>query len=163
MAEILKQRVVAAPANVVEATIRSPGGWLRQAVDEAGRTGRAAVATLEADLGRGGTAVHVAARAQVEVGDAHHVRSRIVIPLTWQAARAAAWFPVMDAILELHPAGRGRTRVVFWGRYDPPLGRIGDILDRLVAHGIADATVDHLLEAIATRAEAGAKAARSVR
>lgn len=119
---------------------------LEEAVLEAGRAGRAADATLRADLGRGPVTIGVGARVHLEVGEPVSLHDRTVVPLTWEAAGFPGLFPVMDALVEIRRRGRSGSHILFWGRYDPPLGRLGELLDRTSAHEVAEATVEHLLD-----------------
>lgn len=149
MTEVFAQRVVPAPVAEAVRVLRAPDSWLDEAVRSAGETGQAVDATLRGEVGRGRTRVRVSKRARVHLGRVERVRDRFVAPLTWEASGLAGLFPVMDAMIEVHPAGRGRTRLVFWGRYDPPLGRTGDLIDRMIAHRTAEATIEQLLTSLA--------------
>jgi len=153
MAEIFEERVVTAPAHEAVRVLREPGEWLEQAAEAAGHGGEAVTARMRSELSRGGLRVKVSKRVQVEVGNVTRVGDHFVVPITWQASGFAGLFPVMDAILEVHPAGREQARMVFWGRYDPPLGRMGDLVDRFIAHEAAQSSVRVLLSAIGQRAE----------
>ena len=64
-----------------------------------------------------------------------------VVPLRWVATGAlGSAFPVLDANLEL-TAGEAGTEPVVVGSYRPPFGVVGAAIDRLVMHGVAQATV----------------------
>lgn len=153
MAEIFEERLVAAPSHEVVRLLREPGEWLEEAAAAAGHGGEAVTTRMRSELSRGALHVKVSKRARLEIGMVNRVRDHYVIPITWQADGFAGLFPVMDAIVEVHPAGREHARIVFWGRYDPPLGRMGDLVDRFIAHRAAGSTVGALLSAMGQRAE----------
>jgi hypothetical protein len=74
----------------------------------------------------------------------------VVVPLRWEASgRIGRLFPVLDANLSLGEAGNGKTALRFAGVYRPPLAGVGEELDQIVLHRVADATVRSLLVRIA--------------
>jgi hypothetical protein len=77
-----------------------------------------------------------------------------VVPLTWQATSTPGLFPVLSADLEVAGLGDDLTQLTLQGRYDPPLGSIGQRIDRLLMHRVAEASVrsflTHLAERLAT-------------
>lgn len=150
MAEILAQRVIDGAPDELVALLRG-GAWLEGAVEAAGRAGRGVDATMRAELGRAVARVEVGAWVHAETGEPIRLHDRTIVPLTWEARGVPGLFPVMDATVELRPRGRGRSHVLFWGRYDPPLGRLGSLLDRTLAHHVAEASVEHLLDLLEHR------------
>ncbi len=63
------------------------------------------------------------------------------LALRWEATGAGSGlFPVLDADLRLAPDGAG-TMLTLAGAYRPPLGPLGQALDRALLHRVADATV----------------------
>jgi hypothetical protein len=74
--------------------------------------------------------------------------------LRWEAAGpGGGLFPVLDANLTLTPApGSGAGSVLeLAGVYRPPLGLVGQALDRAVLHRIAAATVRRFLARVAAQ------------
>ena len=77
--------------------------------------------------------------------------------LRWEAAGAAGGlFPVLDANITISPASREVTaegkdvaRLALAGSYRPPLGRLGAVLDQVVLHRVATATIRALLQNVA--------------
>ena len=61
------------------------------------------------------------------------------IELTWSAARRAGLFPSMTAVLSLYPLSAGETQLDLDGEYRPPLGALGNALDALIGHRLAEA------------------------
>ena len=80
----------------------------------------------------------------------------VVLPLRWEASGAAGrLFPVLDADLVLTPAGEGAATLALTGAYRPPLGGLGEVLDRALLNRAAAATVRSLLARLADSMVAG--------
>ena len=74
----------------------------------------------------------------------------VVLPLRWEASGAAGrLFPVLDANLVLTPSGESAATLALTGAYRPPLGSLGEVLDRAVLNRAAAATVRSLLARVA--------------
>lgn len=70
--------------------------------------------------------------------------------LRWEATGlASGLFPALDADLSLAPEGQDKSRVTLKGSYQPPLGRLGAGLDRVLMHRVASATFGALLRSVA--------------
>ena len=61
--------------------------------------------------------------------------------------------PALDADIQLTDDGGDRTRVTLTGSYRPPLGALGDRLDRILLRAVALATIKALLTQIAAALE----------
>jgi hypothetical protein len=73
----------------------------------------------------------------------------ITVPLRWEATGAAGeLFPVLDADLILTRHGDDRTLLALTGSYRPPFGQAGAVLDRVIMHRLATATIRSLLEGL---------------
>ena len=73
------------------------------------------------------------------------------LALRWEATGAGGGlFPVLDADLTLAPAGEG-TVLRLAGAYRPPLGPLGQALDRAILHRVADATIRSFLARVAAQ------------
>jgi len=84
----------------------------------------------------------------------------VVIPLRWEASGAAGrLFPVLDANLVLTPDGEDAVTLAVTGAYRPPLGSVGEVLDRALLNRAATATIRSLLTRIADSMVAGEGAA----
>ena len=67
------------------------------------------------------------------------------LALRWEAiGPGGGLFPVLDADLTLAPAGAG-TMLTLAGAYRPPLGPLGQALDRAILHRVAAATIRNFL------------------
>jgi len=76
------------------------------------------------------------------------------LALRWEATGSAGGlFPALDADIRLTSDGGHGSRVTLTGSYRPPLGTLGERLDRLVLHTVATATIVTLLTRIAAALE----------
>jgi hypothetical protein len=74
------------------------------------------------------------------------------LAIRWEAiGPAGGLFPVLDADIKLAPAGEHATLLTMAGAYRPPLGSLGEALDRAVLHGVAVATARGFLARVAAR------------
>ena len=84
-----------------------------------------------------------------------------VFPLTWSSRTSPSLFPRMKAELSAYPLSRTETQLEFEGSYDPPLGLLGDAIDAVVGHRVAEASALQFVRDVAAllRAELAAKPA----
>jgi hypothetical protein len=76
------------------------------------------------------------------------------LALRWEALGASErLFPVLDADITLIPDGDDGTLIGLQGVYRPPAGPAGEILDRIILHRIAAATIRSFLRRIAAALE----------
>jgi hypothetical protein len=68
------------------------------------------------------------------------------VPITWEAVKAAALFPSMSAELSAWPLTATETQIELDGAYRPPLGAVGNALDAVVGHRVAEAAVHRFLD-----------------
>jgi hypothetical protein len=72
------------------------------------------------------------------------------LALRWEVTGpGGALYPVLDADLELIQAGPQSTWLTIAGAYRPPLGALGEALDRAILHRVASATIRGFLSRIA--------------
>jgi hypothetical protein len=71
------------------------------------------------------------------------------IPLSWEAAKNPRFFPLMTGVLSIYPLTSTETQLDFLGRYDPPLGVVGEAMDALVGRRIAEASVHRFIGDVA--------------
>jgi hypothetical protein len=127
----------------VERTARRLSSWLAE------REGAEAAADALAAGGR------ILARAEfaglsktVEVSTLEpYLRGHVtVIALRWSATGPFGdLFPTLDADLEVSAASPGLSRVALIGSYRPPLGPVGELLDRTVLRRAGARTIRHWL------------------
>jgi hypothetical protein len=83
-----------------------------------------------------------------------HRDGEMTVALRWEATGpGGGLFPALDADIQLTDDGGDRTRVTLTGSYRPPLGALGDKLDRMLLHAVALATIRALLTQIAATLE----------
>jgi hypothetical protein len=73
------------------------------------------------------------------------------LALRWEATGAGGGlFPVLDADLKLAPDGEG-TMLSMAGSYRPPLGPLGEALDRAILRRVAAATIRRFVAQVAAQ------------
>ena len=75
---------------------------------------------------------------------------RWMVSLGWSATGTAAIFPRMEADLSAVRDG-DHTLIRFRGNYEPPLGPVGEALDRAAFHRIAEGTVESFIDLVVER------------
>jgi hypothetical protein len=122
------------------------GGLLRRACDDAYRD-------LESGLARVGplgAAPGMSKLVVVRFGDMTVHEDFAVAALRWEATGpGGALFPALDADIKLTPAGDDATVLAISGVYRPPLGGLGEGLDRVVLRRVAQATIQTFTHRIA--------------
>lgn len=91
----------------------------------------------------------------LEIGTAEIHRAGLVYPVTWTAIGATALFPSLTAELVLSHVGPEQTKLSFEGTYEPPLGPLGKVVDRVVLGKYAEATVKNWVDRLAEALAAG--------
>ena len=71
----------------------------------------------------------------------------MVLPVRWRATGAEALFPSLDGELTVRPYGEG-TLLQLRATYEPPLGSLGNLMDRALLARVARATVADWVERI---------------
>ena len=140
------------PAEAVRARVLTgPPAWLESMATRATEHGEG----LRVRLGPHGTRGALAKRIAVDVGRPVARGGATLIPLTWRATGVDALFPVFCGDIEVAAIGGAETVVSIWGEYDAPLGALGNVLDRLWLHRIAEASVRAFLQELAQSFAAG--------
>lgn len=74
------------------------------------------------------------------------------LAIRWEATGpAVGLFPVLDADIRLAPVGADVTVLTMAGVYRPPLGSLGEVLDRAMLHRVALATIRGFVAEVAVR------------
>ena len=141
---------VACPVAAARQRLCGRGGWLGGMADQAGREGDALMARI------GPTWAHglLARKVVVQLGPCRERGRAVVVPIEWRAADHAAVFPVLSGDLEVDSLGEDMCRVVLSASYLPPLGELGQVLDRALLHRVAESTVRSFLRQLAASLEA---------
>jgi hypothetical protein len=102
--------------------------------------------------------VPVRKRVSVEFGEPVRTSTWAVIPISWKPTFGRKLLPVMNGKVDVSPVSKDETRLTVSGMYEPPLGRLGEQLDEVLMHNVAEGTVKELAEKIAERLESSATA-----
>jgi hypothetical protein len=99
-------------------------------------------------------AIEIAADITIEITEIPGARSPANRPatrlnLTWRSRRRPGMFPEMTASLWAYALAPRETQIELIGSYDPPLGLIGDALDAIALHRLAEESVRGFLADIA--------------
>jgi hypothetical protein len=137
---------LAAPA--VAARLRAGGSWLASHVEAASADGEA----TRVRVGPGGP-TWLGKTVTVRLGEPAGADDALVIPLTWKATGPAGLFPRLQAELRLSALDPERAELGLVGRYRPPLGRAGQVLDETLLTRVARATVRSFLRRVARALE----------
>jgi hypothetical protein len=71
------------------------------------------------------------------------------IALEWEAAKMPGLFPFMQAELAVYPLTATETQLALSGNYEPPMGALGKMIDAVVGHRIAEASVHQFITDVA--------------
>lgn len=138
------------PASVVRARLlEGSPAWMDSMATRAAARGDA----LRIRLGPQGAHGAVTKKIEVHLGQPVARDAATLIPLTWHATGATALFPVFSGDIEIAAIGGAETQLSIWGQYDPPLGAIGEALDRFGLHRVAEASVRAFLLELASGIE----------
>ena len=129
-------------AEVERALVSSPTGWLSAMAGE----GQARGDGLLGEVGVGPLAARLRRQVRVQLGEPVRFPSMTSLPLTWEPVGLEGVLPRLDADLELGSLGEGRTQLAISARYRPPLGVVGQTLDRVLLHRVAEATLKDFLD-----------------
>ena len=114
---------------------------------------RAELVASELRVDVGGIQVSASVEIQVSELEDHASRGRTPtsssLDLSWAATRSRRLFPAMHATLWIYPITARETQLDFRGEYEPPLGILGDALNAMVGHRIAEACVHRFVSDIA--------------
>jgi hypothetical protein len=137
-----------------EALLGSSAGWLSAVAGEAQRRGD----DLLAEVGVGPLGTRLRRRVTIRLGDPVRFPSMTSLPLTWEPVELEGLLPRLEADIELGALGEDRTQLAISAHYRPPLGALGQRIDRVLLHRVAEATVKDFLDRVgeALTSQAGA-------
>ena len=69
--------------------------------------------------------------------------------LEWEAATMPRLFPLMKAELSIYPLTSTETQLDFSGIYEPPFGAVGETMNAIVGHRIAEVSVHRFVSDVA--------------
>lgn len=127
-----------APAGVVRSRLLDgSNAWLGELAGDAAAEGD----SIRLRLGPHGGHRILAKDIDVHVGQPFARGASTVVPVTWTARGAAPLFPIFSGDIEIAAIGGAETQLLISGKYDPPLGALGEALDRFALHRIAQASI----------------------
>lgn len=137
-------------AAVRDALRANPNDIFRRATSGAASRADTLAATLHVDIagldiGKEVTieVLNVTERSDASPGPA------IFFQLAWRASERGAMFPAMKAELAVYPLSKDETQLDLQGTYEPPLGVLGKVLDALLMHRVAEASVHRFVVEVA--------------
>jgi hypothetical protein len=138
--------------KVRDALTRDAAGIFQRATTTATSRAEELVATLWAGAGgmEIGRDVKIAVRGVNEKKSALGDRTT-ELELVWSAASAPGLFPSMKATLSVYALSSKETQIDLHGHYEPPLGLVGNALDAVAGHRIAEASVLRFVQDVAAR------------
>jgi hypothetical protein len=100
-------------------------------------------------------AVEIAADIAIEVTAIARARSPANQPATridliWKSKRSPGLFPAMTGSLWAYALSPRETQLELTGSYDPPLGLLGDAIDAIALHRIAEESVRRFITDLAS-------------
>jgi len=101
---------------------------------------------LHSRVGPGGP---LAKEVVVALGSPQMRRSGMVVPVTWRATGAQALFPRLNGDLGVESREGDRSALHLRVSYQPPLGSVGSLVDRLLLARVARSTVADWVDRIA--------------
>jgi len=78
----------------------------------------------------------------------------VMLPVSWEAVGGPPLFPRMEGILHINPEGDEMARLTLNACYEPPLGTLGEVLDRALLRHLAQATIEDFVVRLAASLEA---------
>jgi hypothetical protein len=76
--------------------------------------------------------------------------ARVTYEIAWRAASASGAFPEMLAELAVYALSSSETQLDLTCRYTPPLGVVGQALDAVAMHRLAESSVQNFLREVAS-------------
>jgi hypothetical protein len=121
--------------------------WLGQLTDgpPGGPRTRRVATVLDLPILDGSATGPVQKAALIDIGPARRIGDRILVEIAWRSANLAPLFPVFAGQLSV-----SATDIILDGRYAPPLGTLGLLLDRALLHLVARRTASALVTRLAT-------------
>ncbi|HEY6174585.1 MAG TPA: hypothetical protein VIX73_09090 [Kofleriaceae bacterium] len=99
-------------------------------------------------------AIEIAADIDIAIREVAGARSPANQPATqldlvWKSQRRPGLFPEMTGSLLAYALAPRETQIEFAGTYDPPLGVLGDAIDAIALHRIAEESVQRFVNSVA--------------
>jgi len=139
-------------ARVREALLGNPTAILAAATQAAANRAESVATRLHVTISGIDVATNVAVTTGTVVDETAGTYGDPVtkIPVSWESASHPRLFPLMRAELALYPLASAETQIDFKGVYQPPLGAVGNAVNALVGHRIAEACVHAFVSDVAS-------------
>lgn len=134
-------------AEVRERMISDPRAWLGDLTDAAQRDGE----RLLVEVGLSAAGRRLQRSAAIETGTVRADERIAMLPVRFSIDEASRLFPVMEGMLDAAWLGDNRSQLALELRYRPPLGLIGEAVDRALLHRVAETVMRGFLESAAAR------------
>jgi hypothetical protein len=134
--------------QVASAVRRDNGAWLRPLAVVAHREGE----SLRVRVGPGDRGLLVK-EFDLLLGPIQETTDGLLVATLWQATGVPALFPTMEADLSISRLGELQTYLSLDGRYRRPLGVVGEHVDDLLLHRIAERSIRAFLQGVALELE----------
>ncbi len=96
-----------------------------------------------------GTDISISVKAVEEQPKSVSLPAMTKIHLEWESANLPRLFPFMRAELSVYPLTATETQLDLSGHYEPPFGVVGNVIDSVLGHRIAEASVHQFIRDIA--------------
>ena len=90
-----------------------------------------------------------AKEVRLVIGVAEIHRTGLVYPISWTATGAQFLFPKLTGELVLSHVGPEKTKLLLEATYQPPMGPLGRVVDRVVLGRFAESTVKNWVDQLA--------------
>ena len=146
------------PFEAVEvALLGSPQTWLADPDDNDVPAPHPGHGQIDVRIGAAGLTKTV----RLSLGEPDRQPTKTSIPVAWSATGLSALFPQLAGSLEVARLGPRQTLLALLVEYQPPFGRLGEILDEALLHRIAWATLNDFRDRVAKSLAALAHATSS--
>jgi hypothetical protein len=123
--------------------------WMPDMARHANGDGEKLLSELGFNLGKR----RIARRIKVDIGAPTTGAGLMLLHIRWRAATETGLFPTLEGDLEVAALGSAKTQLGLSATYEPPLGLVGRVADRVLFHRVAEVTVKDFLERIGERLE----------
>lgn len=126
-------------------------GVFRDATKVAAERANSLASELRVNIGgiEVGTDIAIEVKSLEEVPASGRSPAKTKLELEWEAAAMPRLFPLMRAELFIYPLTATETQLDLDGRYEPPLGVLGGVMDSVVGHRIAEVSVHQFIKDVA--------------
>lgn len=134
--------------NILDLFLAEPDEWVSQIFQQA---------LEDSDLVRVrlgvGERIRLSKEAWVQLGEPEALKRGVLIPIRIQVTGAPMLFPTLEGEIEIAAIGGELTQLTLRGNYRPPIGAIGDAIDKVLLHRVVESSIKHFVEAMAKSLE----------